>query len=214
MYQPGHGRFAVPDPAACLVELAAVVPATLVTLAGDGLTASIVPLLFDPADGPFGTLRGHLARVNPQWRDVSPDVEALAIFDGPDAYVSPRFYVSTRRSGRHVPTWNYTTVHAHGTLAVRDDPGWLLDVVRRLTDRHEAGLPDGWSVDDAPADYIAAELAGIVGVELRITRLEAKRKLSQNRAAVDVDGVIAGLASGLPRERALALEMRHGSGRR
>ena len=214
MYQPGHARFAVPDPAACLVELAAVVPATLVTLAGDGLAASIVPLLFDPADGPLGTLRGHLARANPQWRDMTPGVEALAIFDGPDGYVSPRFYVSSRRSARHVPTWNYTTVHARGALVVRNDPGWLLDVVRRLTDRHEAGVPDGWSVDDAPADYIEAELGGIVGVELRISRLEAKRKLSQNRADVDGDGVIAGLSAGSPREQALALEMRRGSGRR
>jgi transcriptional regulator len=212
VYQPSHGRFAVPDPATCLVELAAVVPATLVTLAVGGLAASIVPLLFDSADGPHGTLRGHLARANPQWRDVTPGVEALAIFDGPDGYVSPRFYVSSRRSARHVPTWNYATVHAHGALVVRDDPAWLLDVVRRLTDRQEAGLPDGWSVDDAPADYIEAELQGIVGIELRITRLEAKRKHSQNRAGADVDGVIAGLSAGSPREQALAREMRRASG--
>ena len=214
MYQPGHGRFADPDPAASLGELAAAVPATLVTLSGGRLTATILPLLFDPADGPLGTLRGHLARANPQWRDGPSGVEALAIFDGPDAYVSPRLYAATRRSGRHVPTWNYTTVQASGALGVRDDPAWLIEIVRRLTDRHEARWPDGWSVDDAPPDYIESELRAIVGIELRISRLEGKRKLSQNRAPADVDGVIAGLDAGAPREQAVASEMRRAPRRR
>ena len=214
MYQPGHGRFADPDPAASLGELAAAVPATLVTLSGGRLTATILPLLFDPADGPLGTLRGHLARANPQWRDGPSGVEALAIFDGPDAYVSPRLYAATRRSGRHVPTWNYTTVQAAGALVVRDDPAWLIEIVRRLTDRHEARWPDGWSVDDAPPDYIESELRAIVGIELRISRLEGKRKLSQNRAPADVDGVIAGLDAGAPREQAVASEMRRAPRRR
>ena len=208
MYQPGHGRFADPDPAASLGELAAAVPATLVTLSGGRLTATILPLLFDAADGPLGTLRGHLARANLQWRDASSGVEALAIFDGPDAYISPRLYAATRRSGRHVPTWNYTTVQASGALVVRDDPAWLKEIVRRLTDRHEARWPDGWSVDDAPPDYLESELRAIVGIELRISRLEGKRKLSQNRAPADVDGVIGGLAAGAPREQAVAGEMR------
>jgi len=214
VYQPGHGRFADPDPAASLGELAAAVPATLVTLSGGRLTATILPLLFDPADGPLGTLRGHLARANPQWRDGPSGVEALAIFDGPDAYVSPRLYAATRRSGRHVPTWNYTTVQASGALVVRDDPAWLKEIVRRLTDRHEARWPDGWSVDDAPPDYIESELRAIVGIELRISRLEGKRKLSQNRAPADVDGVIAGLDAGAPREQAVASEMRRAPRRR
>jgi transcriptional regulator len=214
VYQPGHGRFADPDPAASLGELAAAVPATLVTLSGGRLTATILPLLFDPADGALGTLRGHLARANPQWRDGSSGVEALAIFDGPDAYISPRLYAATRRSGRHVPTWNYTTVQAAGALVVRDDPAWLIEIVRRLTDRHEARWPDGWSVDDAPPDYIESELRAIVGIELRISRLEGKRKLSQNRAPADVDGVIAGLDAGAPREQAVASEMRRAPRRR
>jgi transcriptional regulator len=214
VYQPGHGRFADPDPAASLGELASAVPATLVTLSGGRLTATILPLLFDPADGPLGTLRGHLARANPQWRDGFSGVEALAIFDGPDAYVSPRLYAATRRSGRHVPTWNYTTVQASGALGVRDDPAWLKEIVRRLTDRHEARWPDGWSVDDAPPDYIESELRAIVGIELRISRLEGKRKLSQNRAPADVDGVIAGLDAGAPREQAVASEMRRAPRRR
>ena len=198
MYQPGHGRFADPDPAASLGELASAVPATLVTLSGGRLTATILPLLFDPADGALGTLRGHLARAN----------------DGPDAYVSPRLYAATRRSGRHVPTWNYTTVQASGALVVRDDPAWLKEIVRRLTDRHEARWPDGWSVDDAPPDYIESELRAIVGIELRISRLEGKRKLSQNRALADVDGVVAGLVAGTPREQAVASEMRRAPRRR
>ena len=214
MYQPGHGRFADPDPVASLGELAATVPAALVTLSGGRLIATILPLLFDPADGPLGTLRGHLARANPQWRDGPSGVEALAIFDGPDAYVSPRLYAATRRSGRHVPTWNYTTVQAAGALVVRDDPAWLIEIVRRLTDRHEARWPDGWSVDDAPPDYIESELRAIVGIELRISRLEGKRKLSQNRAPADVDGVIAGLDAGAPREQAVASEMRRAPRRR
>ena len=214
MYQPGHGRFADPDPAASLGELASAVPATLVTLSGGRLTATILPLLFDPADGPLGTLRGHLARANPQWRDGSSGVEALAIFDGPDAYISPRLYAATRRSGRHVPTWNYTTVQASGALVVRDDLAWLMEIVRRLTDRHEARRPTGWSVDDAPPDYIESELRAIVGIELRISRLEGKRKLSQNRAPADVDGVIAGLDAGAPREQAVASEMRRAPRRR
>ena len=214
MYQPGHGRFADPDPVASLGELAATVPAALVTLSGGRLTATILPLLFDPADGPLGTLRGHLARANPQWRDGPSGVEALAIFDGPDAYISPRLYAATRRSGRHVPTWNYTTVQAAGALVVRDDPAWLIEIVRRLTDRHEARWPDGWSVDDAPPDYIESELRAIVGIELRISRLEGKRKLSQNRAPADVDGGIAGLDAGAPREQAVASEMRRAPRRR
>ena len=214
MYQPGHGRFTDPDPAGSLGELAATVPATLVTLSGGRLAATILPLLYDPADGPLGTLRGHLARANPQWRDASSGVEALAIFDGPDAYVSPRLYAATRRSGRHVPTWNYTTVHAYGALVVRDDPAWLIEIVRRLTDRHEAREPDGWSVDDAPPDYIESELRAIVGIELRIWRLEGKRKLSQNRAPADVAGVVAGLVAGTPREQAVAGEMRRAPRRR
>jgi len=211
VYQPGHGRFTVSDPAACLGELATAVPATLVTLSGGRLAASIVPMLFDPGDGPFGTLRGHLARPNPQWRDLSAEVEALAIFDGPDAYVSPRFYETTRGTGRDVPTWNHATIQAHGTLEVRDDPAWLLDIVRRLTDRHEAGRTGGWSVDDAPPDYIEGQLQAIIGVELRISRLEAKRKLSQNRAPTDVAGVIAGLSAGSPPEQAVAVEMQRES---
>ena len=207
MYQPTHGRFEVPDPAALLAELTRQVPATLVTLGGDGLRASILPMLFDADDGEHGTLRGHLARPNPQWRDASPDHEALAIFDGPDAYVSPALYEEKRLTGKVVPTWNYVTVLAHGTLVARPEPEWLLAHVRRLVERHEAGRSQPWSIDDAPAGYVETMVRAIVGLELRITRLEAKRKLSQNRSAADIEGVIAGLTGGTPRDQAVATEM-------
>jgi transcriptional regulator len=211
MYQPAHRGFEVDDPAALLAELCRVVPATLVTLATDGLRASILPMLFDPDDGPNGTLRGHLARGNPQWRDISAEVEALAIFDGPDAYVTPSWYEEKRRTGKVVPTWNYVTVHARGSLVLHHEPEWLVPHVRRLVERHEGARAVPWSVDDAPANYIESQARAIVGLELRITRLEAKRKLSQNRDAEDIEGTIAGLAEGAPAERAVAAEMRRES---
>ncbi|MFN8623522.1 MAG: FMN-binding negative transcriptional regulator [Chloroflexota bacterium] len=209
MYQPGHGRFTVDDPAAELARLVETTPATLVTLGPDGLVASILPVLYDrgPDDGPLGTIRGHLARGNPQWRAFSGDVEALLIADGPDAYISPGWYETKRRTGRDVPTWNYVTVHARGPLVVHHDSAWLEDVVRRLSDRHEAGRAHPWSVDDAPRDYLESQLKAIAGVEIRLAALEAKRKLSQNRIAEDVAGVVAGLGAGTAEERAVAAEM-------
>ena len=214
MYQPAHKAFAVANPATLLLELAALVPATLVTVSADGLRASILPMLFDPDDGPHGTLRGHLAKPNPQLRAVSADAEALAIFDGPDAYISPAFYEAKRLTGQVVPTWNYTTVHAHGTLTLKPEPEWLLAHVRRLVERHEAGRAEPWSIDDTPEGYVETQVRAIVGLEIRISRLEAKRKLSQNRSAADFEGVIAGLSEGTPRDQAVAADMRKESPRR
>jgi transcriptional regulator len=214
MYQPGHRRFEVPNPAAWLAELAAVVPATLVTLSAGELRASILPMLFDPDDGPHGTLRGHLARPNPQWRDVTTEVEALAIFDGPDTYISPAFYEAKRLTGQVVPTWNYTTVHVRGPLVARAEPEWLLAHVRRLVERHEAGRTEPWSVDDAPPGYVETQVRAIVGLELRISRIDVKRKLSQNRSAADIEGVIDGLSAGSQRDQAVANEMRRETPRR
>lgn len=213
MYQPAHHRFEVPDPAALLAELVSLVPATLVTLGADGLRASILPMLFDPGDGEHGTLRGHLARPNPQWRDIDPAVEALVIFDGPDAYVSPAFYEEKRLTGKVVPTWNYVTVLAHGSITLHPEPEWLLPHVRRLVERQEAARTEPWSLDDAPRDYVDGQVRAIVGLELRISRLEAKRKLTQNRSAADFEGTIAGLRAGAPREQAVASEMRRESPR-
>ena len=216
MYQPAHGKFEVEDPTALLGELCAVVPATLVTHGPGGFRASILPMLFDRDDGPHGMLRGHLARGNPQWREIEASVaaggdgagEALAIFNGPDAYVSPAWYEEKRLTGRVVPTWNYVTVQAHGTISTIHDPDWLIPHVGRLVARHEAGRPDPWSLTDAPEDYVRTQARAIVGLELRIARLEAKEKLTQNRSAPDIDGTIGGLSAGRPRERAVAEAMR------
>jgi transcriptional regulator len=216
VYQPAHRKFEVEDPAALLTELCAVVPATLVTHGASGFRASILPMLFDPDDGPNGKLRGHLARGNPQWREIESAIdadaggagEALAIFDGPDAYVSPAWYEEKRLTGKVVPTWNYITVQAHGTITTIHDPDWLIPHVGRLVARQEAGRPQPWAVTDAPDDYIRAQARAIVGLELRITRLEAKAKLSQNRSEADIAGSIEGLSAGTPTERALAEEMR------
>ena len=210
MYQPAHGRFSVADPAALLAELSAVVPATLVTAGPDGMRTTILPMLFEPADGEHGMLRGHLARGNPHWREIADDgsTEAIAIFNGPDAYISPAWYEEKRRTGKVVPTWNYTTVVVHGRLTTQHDPAWLVPHVRRLVERHEAGRPDAWSVDDAPPDYVAIQAKAIVGLELRIERIDAKRKLTQNRSQNDFDGVVAALSEGSPREQAVADEMR------
>ncbi len=170
-------------------------------------------MVFHPDDGPNGTLRGHLARGNPQWRDISPDVDALAIFDGPDSYVTPAFYETKRLTGKDVPTWNYITVQVRGPLELRLEPDWLLAHLRALVDRQEADRPEPWSVDDPPAGYIETQARAIVGLEMRITSIEAKRKLSQNRIAADFEGVVAGLSRGSPREQAVASEMRRESPR-
>ena len=212
MYQPAHGKFEIEDPAALLGELSAQVPATLVTYGPDGFRASILPMLFDRDDGPHGTLRGHVARGNPHWREIEAGGdgagEALAIFDGPDAYVSPAWYEEKRLTGKVVPTWNYVTVQAHGTISTIHDPDWLIPHVGRLVARHEAGRPDPWALTDAPDDYVRTQARAIVGLELRIARLEAKAKLSQNRSPADIQGTIDGLSGRNPRDRAVAEEMR------
>ena len=179
--------------------------AVLVTHTPDGLDANHLPLELDPAPAPFGTLRGHVARANPLWRTASATVEALAIFRGPDHYISPGWYPTKRETGKVVPTWNYAVVHAHGPLRVIDDPAWLHALVERLTARHEAGLPEPWRVSDAPPDYIAARVRGIVGIELPITRLVGKWKASQNKPEADRAGVADGLrALGDPEATAMA----------
>ena len=168
--------------------------ATLVTLGPDGVEASHVPMLIDPEPAPFGTLRGHLARANPQWRRLAAGTQSLAIFLGPETYITPSWYATKRASGKVVPTWNYVAVHAYGALRIVDDAAWLLALVTRLTATHEAGRAQPWAVSDAPADYIAVMVKNIVGFELPIARLEGKWKMSQNRPAEDRAGVVEGLA--------------------
>jgi transcriptional regulator len=168
--------------------------ANLVTMTPHGLLATLLPVVYDPDVGEHGALQGHLARNNTQWSEPAVG-EALAIIQGSDAYVSPSWYATKAEHGRVVPTWNYTTAHVYGTLMVHDDPEWISRQVRRLTGMHEAEFDHPWSVDDAPGRFIAGQLRAIVGVELVITRIEAKAKLSQNRPDGDIDGVVAGLAA-------------------
>jgi transcriptional regulator len=188
MYVPGH--FAADDTQVHEL-LSRCRAADLITSTPRGLLATYLPLLYDPSVGERGALLGHVARNNDQWREPA-EGESLVIVHGPDAYVTPSWYASKSEHGRVVPTWNYITAHVYGRLVVHDDAAWLEQLVRRLTDHHEADLPHPWSVDDAPADFIAGQLRAIVGVELCITRIEAKVKMSQNRPAADVKGVIDG----------------------
>lgn len=169
--------------------------ATLVTWGALGLQASHLPLLLDSEQGANGTLYGHLAKANPQCAELAAGAEALVIFTGEDAYVSPSFYPSKAEHGKVVPTWNYVAVHAYGQPEVFSDPERLLKVVGGLTERHEAGRPQPWKVADAPADYLDSMLRAIVGFALPIQRLEGKRKLSQNRNVEDIAGVREGLAA-------------------
>jgi transcriptional regulator len=171
--------------------------ADLVTLTAQGLVATMLPFIYvPPGDSgtaePHGALHGHLARNNEQWKLDSVG-EALVIVRGPDAYITPGWYATKAETGRVVPTWNYVTAHVYGRLIVHDDPVWTEDLVRRLTTKHEAYRNHPWSVDDAPRAFIEGQLRAIVGIELAITRIEAKAKLSQNRSPADVEGVIAGL---------------------
>jgi transcriptional regulator len=186
MHVPRHFAADDADVAALLAHLGAV---DLVTPTAGGLVSTFLPLLHDVQ---AGSLVGHVARSNDHWR-AEPTGESLVIARGPDAYVSPSWYPSKAEHGRVVPTWDYLVAHVHGELVVHHDPAWLEAAVRRLTDHHEAWSPTPWSVDDAPPAYVAGQLRAVVGVELRITRVEAKAKLSQNRPAADVDGVVAGL---------------------
>jgi transcriptional regulator len=191
MYNPAHfneTRRAVIEAAMAQHPLA-----TLVTGGPEGLAASHIPLLYYPSEDGFGILRGHLARANPQWRNHGQPCEALAIFSGPDHYVSPTWYPSKKEHGKVVPTWNYVIVHAHGSLSFKDDSEWLLENVRALSDTHEKSNETRWQVADAPPEYIESLLKAIIGVELIVTKLEGKWKVSQNRPDADREGVVAGL---------------------
>ena len=152
-----------------------------------------------------GALQGHVARNNPQWR--SDGADALVIISGPDAYVSPTWYESTREHGRVVPTWNYQVVHVHGHLMTHDDDAWTSSLVRRMTARYETGFDPAWTVDDAPPEFIAGQLKAIVGISIVIDRIEAKSKLSQNRTPADVAGVVTALSSGSATDQAVASAM-------
>lgn len=189
MYTPAHFT-ASPDAITDLLTRPAA--ANLVTATAQGILATMLPLIYEPSIGEHGALHGHLARNNPQWSAPALG-ESLVILQGADAYVSPSWYASKREHGRVVPTWNYSTAHVYGELVVHEDAAWLGNHIRQLTDVHEAGSDRPWSVDDAPERFISGQLRAIVGVELIISRIEGKTKLSQNRTDADISGVIAGL---------------------
>ena len=190
MYTPPH--FRDDDPASVHAAIRACRLATLVTATAEGPIGTPLPLMLT-AEGEHGTLYGHVAKANPQWRTqvIGP---ALAIFTGPDAYVSPGWYAAKREHGKVVPTWNYVAVHAYGPVEFFEDADRLLDIVTRLTNQHEAARSDPWQVADAPPAFTQSQLKGIVGLKLPITRLEGKRKLSQNRTEADRQGVVEGLS--------------------
>ncbi|MEM5434189.1 FMN-binding negative transcriptional regulator [Paraburkholderia diazotrophica] len=166
---------------------------SLVTVGPNGLDANHVPFEFEAGQGPHGTLRAHVARANPVWREVAERPDALVIFQGPTAYISPTWYPSKHETHRQVPTYNYMVVHAHGPIVVRDDEAFVRGLVARLTRKMEAGEPVPWKMGDAPADYISQMLGAIVGIEIEITKLTGKWKLSQNKASADRRGAAAAL---------------------
>jgi transcriptional regulator len=165
----------------------------LVTMTSGGLDGNHLPFLIDTESGPYGTLRGHVARANPIWRGCRDGADALVIFQGPDSFISPSWYPTKRETGSVVPTWNYIVVHAHGRVRAIEDAEWLRAHVEALTNRHERAREVPWAVSDAPEDYIQKMLGAIVGLEMPISRLTGKWKLSQNRSEGDRVGVVDGL---------------------
>ncbi len=195
MYLPAH--FAETRPEVLRALVAAHPFGLLASQTGDGeLVADGVPFVLDagPDDGSPGVLRAHVARANPLWHRSRTDVDSLVVFQGPQAYVSPAWYPSKAEHGKVVPTWNYIVVQASGRLRAIDDAAWLREFVGRLTDRHEAPRRTPWAMDDAPADFVETMLKAIVGIEIEVTSLVGKWKVSQNRSAADRAGVAAGLA--------------------
>jgi len=165
----------------------------LITAGPGGLMANPIPFLVDAGTSALGTLRCHMARGNPQWRELAQVEECLVVFQGPQDYVTPSWYATKRETGKVVPTWNYATVHAWGRPRVVEDAAWLRHQLDDLTLSREGGRAEPWKVDDAPADYVVSQIKGIVGVELPIGRIEGKWKVSQNRPEADRAGVVAGL---------------------
>lgn len=187
MYTPSFNRIADDDEIRRFV--AAARSAEFVTVDPDGIpVATLLPIMWDG-----GVVLAHMARANPQWKAIRTGSPALLICSGPEAYISPSWYAAKAEHGRVVPTWNYSAVHLSGTVRVHEDREWLRDVVTRLTGMHEDGRGEPWQPSDAPERYIDGQLAGIVGLEIAVARVEGKAKLSQNRSEADRRGVVAGL---------------------
>jgi transcriptional regulator len=167
--------------------------ATLVTMGASGLIATHLPMVLSPGEGAPDILRGHVSRANPQWRELDASVEALAIFAGTDHYITPSWYPEKFEDGKVVPTWNYAVVHVYGPVRLVEDPGWLLTHLKSLTAQHESAFARPWAVTDAPEDYIASQLRGIVGIEIPVRRMEGKWKVSQNKSEQTRESIEKGL---------------------
>jgi len=191
LYLPAHFKESRADVLHALMRAHPL--ATLVTLNDTGLVANHIPMETHTEPEPFGLLRGHVARANSVWKEYRSGSEAMAIFQGPQVYISPSFYPAKRETGEVVPTWDYALVHAHGTLRFVQDTEWLRGLVMRLTDAHEAPRQQPWKVTDAPPPYIEKMLSMIVGFEFTVTRLTGKWKISQNHPLANRQGVVQGL---------------------
>lgn len=192
LYNPP--AFRETDLVALQAQIAASGLTTLVSVGAQGPIVSNLPIVFDASAGPYGVISGHLARGNPQWRESNLSIPAIAIFMGADAYVSPGWYPSKQEHGKVVPTWNYSMIIARGRLEIFDDAETLRAQVETLTKRFEARFDKPWQVSDAPEDYVARQIKGIVGIRLHVESLEGKAKLNQNKTAADQEGVAAGLS--------------------
>ncbi|HEJ9059422.1 TPA: FMN-binding negative transcriptional regulator [Serratia fonticola] len=179
----------------------------IVSQGPQGLVADPIPFLIDTDEQEQVTLRAHLSRGNPHWSLLQAGQECLVVFQGAEGYISPGWYETKRHTGKVVPTWNYAAVHMWGTPTVTQDSVWLRQLLTELTAVHEGNQPQPWRLDDAPAEYIAANIKGIVGIEIAVTRREGKWKMSQNRSAADIAGVIDGLRAGDDCQQQLADEV-------
>jgi transcriptional regulator len=174
--------------------------ATLVTLSSDGLNANHIPFYLADSPAPFGTLQGHVARANPILSDLENNIEVLAVFHGPDAYITPSWYATKKETGKVVPTWNYAVVHAYGRIRVVDDAAWLRVQLEALTRHNETAFPEPWAVSDAPGEFTQRLIGSIIGIEMVISRLTGKWKVSQNQPQQNKAGVIEGLTMCASRE--------------
>ncbi|MDI6834707.1 MAG: FMN-binding negative transcriptional regulator [Rhizobiaceae bacterium] len=191
MYQPPHFREDRREVQHALIRSHSL--GLLISSGEGGLLANPIPFRLVNSDLGLGTLQAHMARANPQWRALAAGAEVLVVFQGADHYVTPSWYETKRETGKVVPTWNYAIVQVRGTVRVIEDSQWLRALVGRLTDGHESRRMIPWAVDDAPDDFITAQLKGIVGIEVQITAIEGKWKVSQNRNEADRRGVAEGL---------------------
>jgi transcriptional regulator len=190
MYQPPAFREDRPEVQHALIRAHPL--GLLITAGPAGLLANLFPFLLDAEGTEKGTLRLHMARANPQWRELEAVEECLVVFQGPQDYVTPSWYATKRETGKVVPTWNYATVHVWGRPRVMNDDSWLRRQIEDLTTSREAQRAEPWAVSDAPEDFVAMQMRAIVGIEIPILRIEGKWKMSQNRPEADRAGVIAG----------------------